>query len=65
MTEFVFVGELFSVVMCISCDVLYNWLLVYNDVIFSEIPECSSPQPQSPQVFCASGEREGGRLDRG
>ncbi len=38
------------------------WISLFIDSVISE---CSSPQPQSPQVFRTSRECEGGRLDCG
>ena len=42
-----------------------------SDLVFSKfslalvLAECCAPQPESAQVFCARGEREGSRVDRG
>lgn len=32
---------------------------------FLSFPERCAPQPESAQVFCSGGEREGSRVDRG
>lgn len=41
------------------------WLIHLLNGYFNIFPECSATQPESPQVFCARGEREGSRVDGG